>query len=51
MIIKLIALHPKNYIKDSFNAFDAFVVTISLVDWIISKTVDPDNIGDAASAL
>jgi len=51
MILKLIALHPKNYFMDNFNAFDSFVVVVSLVDWTISKTVDPENIGDAASAL
>ena len=51
MILKLIALHPKNYFLDNFNAFDSFVVVISIVDWVISKTVDPENIGDAASAL
>lgn len=51
MILKLIALHPKNYFKDNFNAFDCFVVVVSVIDWVISKTVDPENIGDAASAL
>jgi len=36
MILKLIALHPKNYFKDSFNCFDCFVVMISVVDYIIA---------------
>ena len=34
MILKLIALHPKNYFQDNFNAFDSFVVVISLIDWL-----------------
>jgi hypothetical protein len=40
MILKLIALHPRNYFKDSYNCFDSFVVAISVVDDVITLTVD-----------
>jgi hypothetical protein len=40
MVLKLAAIGPRNYIADSYNVFDAIVVTISLIDWIIDKTVD-----------
>ena len=42
MILKIFALGPGNYIKDSFNCFDAVVVTISVVDFVIEKTIDPE---------
>jgi sensor histidine kinase YesM len=35
LLFKLIGLGPKNYIADSYNIFDAVVVGISLVDWVI----------------
>jgi hypothetical protein len=40
MILKLIALHPKNYFKDSYNCFDCFVVAISIIDFVVDITVD-----------
>jgi hypothetical protein len=51
MFMKIIGLGPSNYIKDSFNLFDAFVVCISLVDWTISLLMDEEDIGGAAGAL
>lgn len=35
MLIKLVALHPKNYFRDNFNLFDSIVVAISVIDFII----------------
>lgn len=35
MIIKLIGLGVKDYTRDAFNIFDACLVIISLVDYII----------------
>ena len=35
MIIKLIGLGPRNYLKDRFNIFDAFIVIVSIVDWTL----------------
>jgi hypothetical protein len=37
MIVKLIGLGFKNYIKDNYNLFDAVIVILSLVDWTISQ--------------
>lgn len=51
MCLKLIGLGPTNYIKDSFNLFDAIVVTLSLVDWVLTLVINEDDIGDAADAL
>lgn len=51
MLIKLIALHPKNYFRDSFNLFDSIVVAISVIDFIIDKTVDTKTIGSSADFL
>ena len=40
MCLKIWGLGPRNYVKDSFNQFDAFVVTISIIDWVIALTID-----------
>jgi hypothetical protein len=40
MCLKIWGLGPRNYVKDSFNQFDAFVVTISIIDWVIAITID-----------
>ena len=50
-ILKLIGLGPANYIKDSFNLFDAIVVSISVIDWVIIMSIDEDKIGEAADFL
>lgn len=36
MIVKLIGIGPSNYIKDSYNIFDAVIVTISIVDILVT---------------
>ena len=46
MILKLVALHPKNYFKDNYNCFDAIVVLLSLVDIVIKFSFDAGSIGD-----
>jgi len=35
MLIKMIGLGVNNYIHDSFNLFDAIVVSLSLLDWTL----------------
>ena len=35
MVIKLIGLGVKEYARDRFNLFDAFIVTASFVDMIV----------------
>lgn len=39
MVIKLIGLGFREYGKDSFNLFDAFIVVLSLVDMIVVATL------------
>ena len=39
MLIKIMGLGFVNYAKDSFNLFDAFLVVVSLIDWIMSQTL------------
>ena len=51
LVFKLIGLGPKNYVKDFWNQFDAVVVTISLIDWVIAKSLPPEMIGSAGEAL
>ena len=36
MLIKMIGLGVNNYIHDSFNLFDAIVVSLSLLDWTLN---------------
>lgn len=50
MILKLIGLGPSNYKKDTYNVFDAIIVSISLIDWTIGMTVG-DNVGPAGAVL
>ena len=40
MVLKLWGLSPQIYVKDSFNRFDAFVVSVSIIDWTIAHTID-----------
>ena len=49
MLIKLIGMGPRVYVKDQFNIFDAFVVLISIVDLIINYSVTTS--GGGASAI
>ena len=50
MILKNIGLGFKNYRKDNYNVFDAVIVTISLIDWTITRIPDL-NAGSALNAF
>jgi hypothetical protein len=50
MIIKLLGLGFTEYIKDSFNKFDAVIVILSLVEFVLVNTGFGGNLG-AFSAL
>lgn len=48
MVIKIIGLGLKNYIRDPFNLFDALLVVLSLMDFVLfhikaSATVKKDD--------
>ena len=50
MILKLIGLGRDNYKSDSYNLFDATIVSISLIDWTLSRIPDLDT-GSALNAF
>jgi len=50
MVLKIIGLGLNNYIKDAYNLFDAVIVVISLIDWVISK-IPNLNAGSALNAF
>ena len=43
MVIKLIGLGFKEYARDSFNLFDAFIVVLSIVDIIVEAMLSADS--------
>lgn len=45
MILKLIALKPRGYIKSRWNIFDGVVVVISLIDTVLTLSDLIDNTG------
>ena len=36
MIVKLLGMGPKNYIRDPFNIFDSIIVSLSIADVCLS---------------
>lgn len=50
MIFKLIGLGPKAYSQDAFNVFDASVVTISLIDFSLTRALG-GNLGSVAGVM
>ena len=50
MIIKLLALGFRTYLKDAFNVFDSVVVLSSLIDLVVSLLVESSS-GGAITAL
>ena len=51
MVIKLLGLGFREYSRDSFNLFDAFIVVLSLVDIIVTETLSSDSPTGALSAF
>ena len=51
MIIKLIGMGFKFYFKDKFNAFDSFIVAISVVDIALTLSNTTTNDGGAITAM
>ena len=43
MIIKVIGMGPRLYIKDQFNVFDAIIVMLSIIDVIVSYSMPSDG--------
>lgn len=40
MLIKLMGMGPRNYLRDSFNIFDALIVILSIGDVCLSFLVE-----------
>lgn len=51
MLMKMMGLGVKNYVRDNFNLFDAIVVGLSLVDVTISSVLTPEQIGSMSQAF
>lgn len=45
MLLKLLGLGVKQYVRDKFNLFDGFIVIISLVEWTLLQSFSSDTIG------
>lgn len=43
MVIKVIGMGPRLYIKDQFNVFDAIIVMLSIIDVIVSYSMPDDG--------
>ena len=51
MIMKMLGLGIKNYVRDNFNLFDAIVVLFSLLDYTLSQTLSQDQTGPMGDAF
>lgn len=51
MVFKIVGLGPTLYVKDAYNVFDATVVMLSIVDFIINISLGAENVGQAAGVL
>ena len=38
MVIKIIGLGPREYVRDKFNIFDGFIVIVSTIEYIVDLT-------------
>ena len=38
MVVKIIGLGPKEYVRDKFNIFDGFIVIVSTIEFVIDLT-------------
>lgn len=45
MVIKIIGMGPKVYVADAYNIFDAFIVTLSIIDVTLSYSVAGESGG------
>ena len=40
MLVKILGLGFNNFINDSFNVFDSIVVSLSIIEWVLSHTLN-----------
>lgn len=51
MLLKMFGLGINNYLHDSFNLFDAVVVTLSLIDWCLTQILTPEQKASVGSSM
>ena len=51
MLVKLVGLGVKNYVRDKFNIFDGIIVVISLIDFSLNMTLSEGGTEGIMSAL
>lgn len=51
MLIKIIGMGPRMYLRDHYNIFDGLVVTISIIDVSLSYTFTNDDITQGKGAI
>jgi hypothetical protein len=51
MILKMIGLGLRNYLKDGYNSFDSVIVILSVIDWVLAESISPEDLGSAAEIL
>jgi Ion transport protein len=51
MIIKIFGLGPRTYIRDTYNIFDAFVVSLSIVDVCVTYAYVEGTLKTGKSAI
>ena len=44
MVLKLVGLGPKSYVRDSYNKFDAFVVACSVIEEVLKRTLAQERL-------
>ena len=51
MVLKMFALGVNNYLHDSFNLFDAVVVSLSLIDWCLAQVLTAEQKASVGSSM
>ena len=51
MLLKMIGLGVNNYLHDSFNLFDAVVVSLSLIDWCLAQILTAEQKASVGSSM
>lgn len=51
MVIKILGMGPKQYARDNYNIFDALVVSLSVVDVVLSYSIENEDISTGKGAI
>jgi hypothetical protein len=50
MVFKIVGLGPRQYVLNYFNVFDALIVILSIIDFVINQTLG-ENVSQAVGVL